>query len=210
MSLRPVGEQALLAEFDTGSLRPGTAPDPALGLALDLALWLRAQQAPVVEIVPAACTVLLDGVRDRAALAALIGQWRPGSNPVRGDRVTIEVEYDGPDLDLVAEYWGCSVAEVVARHTGTEFVAAFTGFVPGFAYLSGLPQTWQVPRRSEPRTRVVPGSVALGDRWTGIYPSASPAGWQILGTTDVVLWDPTADPPALLAPGTRVRFRERR
>jgi KipI family sensor histidine kinase inhibitor len=118
--------------------------------------------------------------------------------------VEIPTVYDGEDLGLVAEHWSVSEDEVVARHLGTEFTVAFCGFVPGFGYLTGLP--WSVPRLPAPRPRVPAGSVALAGAYTGVYPSASPGGWLLIGRTSIRLFDVDADPPALLAPGTRVRF----
>jgi KipI family sensor histidine kinase inhibitor len=178
--------------------------------AVSLAAWSRARGL-AVDAVPGAETVLLDGLqdglRDRDALAARLADWEPGgSRP--GPEVEVPVTYDGPDLETVARYWGCDVADVVRRHQATAFESAFCGFAPGFAYLSaiagGLPE---VPRLATPRTRVPAGSVALAGRWCGVYPVASPGGWQIIGHTDALLWDPDRPEPALLAPGTRVRFR---
>jgi len=116
------------------------------------------------------------------------------------------VTYDGPDLDDVAVLTKLSVEQIVALHTGRELTVAFCGFAPGFAYLSGLPKDLQVSRRDEPRTRVPAGSVGLAGDRTGVYPRESPGGWQLIGRTDVVLWDLERDPPALLRPGLRVRF----
>jgi KipI family sensor histidine kinase inhibitor len=98
------------------------------------------------------------------------------------------------------------VGEVIARHLATEFRVAFCGFAPGFGYLTGLPAELAVPRLATPRPRVPAGSVGLAGAYTGIYPSASPGGWLLIGRTDVVLFDVAADPPALLGPGARVRF----
>ena len=106
----------------------------------------------------------------------------------------------------MAEAWGTDTAEVVRRHQDIEFVAAFCGFAPGFAYLTGLPDDLAVPRRVTPRTTVPAGSVALAGRWCGVYPSVSPGGWQLIGCTGASLWDMTHRQPALLGPGTRVRF----
>jgi allophanate hydrolase subunit 1 len=173
--------------------------------AASLAAWARTHGPVAEEIVPAATTVLFDGVDPVALQAALPTGW--AGDPARpGTPVRVRVTYDGPDLDMVAEHWGCSVAEVVELHTSVEFVALFTGFAPGFSYLSGLPPHRSVPRLHTPRPRVEPGSVALADTWCGIYPTASPGGWLVIGTTDAVLWDTHREPPALLAPGTRVRF----
>jgi KipI family sensor histidine kinase inhibitor len=99
-----------------------------------------------------------------------------------------------------------SVEEVVRTHTAPEYTAAFLGFQPGFAYLVGGDERLQVPRRDEPRQRVPEGSVAVAGPYSGVYPREGPGGWQLLGTTTAVLFDPDARPPALLAAGDRVRF----
>lgn len=177
--------------------------------ALALATWARSGAVTAEEIVPAARTVLFDGVEDPAAIAAALQGWAPPPEPPSaGDLIELEVTYDGPDLQFVADRWGTDPAGVVARHTGVEFVSAFCGFAPGFAYLSGLSAELAVPRLESPRSRVEAGAVGLADAWCGVYPSASPGGWRILGRTDATLWDPARDQPALLAPGTRVRFRD--
>ncbi|WP_246081788.1 5-oxoprolinase subunit B family protein [Nocardioides litoris] len=180
--------------------------------ALDLAAHLRAVRVPAVEVVPGACTVLLDGVaRDdaaaaRAAVAAWAAAWVPGTAPPDGEVVELPTVYDGPDLDDVAARWGTDRDGAVERHTATVFVSAFCGFAPGFAYLAGLGDDLAVPRLATPRTAVPPGSVGLAGAWCGVYPTRSPGGWRLLGRTDALLWDPSRDRPALLAPGTRVRF----
>jgi KipI family sensor histidine kinase inhibitor len=116
------------------------------------------------------------------------------------------VRYDGDDLDVVARAWGCSTAEVIDRHTSTAYTVAFCGFAPGFAYCTSDLPLPAVPRRSEPRPRVPAGSVALAAEYCGVYPRTMPGGWQLIGTTGAVLFDPRRDRPALLAPGTTVRF----
>jgi KipI family sensor histidine kinase inhibitor len=160
------------------------------------------------EIVPGARTVLLDGVADPDSLAAAIRAW-PTAPPVvaaTGKVITIPTRYDGPDLEAVASRWGMSIDAAIEVHGGIEFRVAFFGFAPGFAYLSGLPDSLAVPRHETPRARVPAGSVALADTYAAVYPSASPGGWQLLGHTADVLFDVERDPPALLAPGDRVRF----
>lgn len=117
--------------------------------------------------------------------------------------------YDGPDLAAVAELTGLTEEEVVAAHTGSSWQVAFGGFAPGFAYLAGGDPRLQVPRRDQPRTTVPAGSVGLAGEFSGVYPRASPGGWQLIGRTDLVLWDLDRDPPALLAAGLRVRFEAR-
>jgi KipI family sensor histidine kinase inhibitor len=190
--LVPVGSHAVLVEV-------GTAHD-----AVSLAAWARARRL-AVDVVPGAETVLLDGVSDPAALAEVLAEWRP-SEAAPGPEVQIPVVYDGPDLETVARAWGCDVEEVPPRHRATAYVSAFCGFAPGFAYLAGLEAS--VPRLATPRPRVPVGSVALAGTWCGVYPTASPGGWQIIGTTEAELWDPGRAEPALLAPGTRVTFRD--
>lgn len=166
------------------------------------------------ELVPGAATVLVlaptrQGLPD---LLALVDGLEEAVAAAPGDaavEVTLPVSYDGPDLAVVAEATGLAVDEVVRLHAATVYTAAFTGFAPGFAYLTGLPEQLQLPRRAEPRTRVPAGSVAVADVYTAVYPRESPGGWNLLGTTDAVLFDPDRVPAALLAPGTRVRFAPR-
>lgn len=123
-----------------------------------------------------------------------------------GRRVEIPVRYDGPDLDAVAAHCGLSVDELVRLHSAPEYLVYFLGFQPGFAYLGGLDPRLHTPRRAEPRLAVPAGSVGLAGAQTGIYPLASPGGWQLIGRTALPLFDPQAEPPTLLAPGDRVRF----
>jgi KipI family sensor histidine kinase inhibitor len=123
--------------------------------------------------------------------------------------IVIPVVYggaDGPDLAEVARHAGMTADEVVAAHSGAAYDVFFLGFQPGFAYLGGLPPALATPRRDTPRVRVPAGSVGIGGAQTGIYPAASPGGWNLIGRTAVTLFDPHADAPALLAPGDRVRF----
>lgn len=194
MQLRPVGPAAVLAEVGD-----------AAG-AVALATWARAQDVPAVEVVPAAETVLFDGVADLGRLSSLLDRWHPGEQAAPGPLVEVPVVYDGADLEDVADRWGTDVAGVVARHSEVEYVSAFCGFAPGFAYLAGLPDGLAVPRLASPRPRVPAGAVGLAGAWCGIYPTALPGGWRLLGRTDASLWDVDRDPPALLAPGTRVVF----
>jgi KipI family sensor histidine kinase inhibitor len=113
---------------------------------------------------------------------------------------------DGEDLDDVATQLGLSPAAVVEVHASTEYDVYMLGFAPGFAYLGILPEAIAVPRRSMPRSRVPAGSVAIAERQTAVYPAVTPGGWNLIGRTELTLWDVERDPPALLAPGDRVRF----
>lgn len=193
MRVMAVGARAALVEVE----------DTATALALATAA--RAHGVGADDIVPAARTVLFDGV-DVAALGADLRRLDLGEAEEPRTLVEIAARYDGPDLDFVADQWGCSSAEVVRRHISLTFTAAFCGFAPGFAYLAGLPAEWALPRLESPRTRVPQGSIALADTWCAVYPHASPGGWRLIGTTDHRLWDPRSREPAALAPGVRVRF----
>nr|WP_091554541.1 allophanate hydrolase subunit 1 [Micromonospora pattaloongensis] len=200
MRTRPVGERALLVEVAS------TAEVEALHAEL-LCRRARGALPRVTEIVPAATTVLLDGLADPAALARELPGWAiPPVAPDDGPVIEITVRYDGADLAEVAGCWGVPVGDVATVHSGFEYRVAFCGFAPGFGYLTGLPPRLHVPRRATPRTTVPAGSVALAGGFTGAYPRASPGGWQLIGRTDAVLWDPDREPAALLGPGVRVRF----
>lgn len=162
------------------------------------------------EVVPGARTVLVvfdpavtTGDAVTAALARAAAH--PAASGPGGD-VRITVTYDGPDLAAVAGETGLSVDEVVARHAGGTYTVAFCGFSPGFAYLTGLDPVLHVPRLAEPRAAVPAGSVAVAGEFAGVYPRVSPGGWRLLGRTDATLWDTARPAPALLVPGTTVRF----
>ncbi|MDT0445752.1 5-oxoprolinase subunit B family protein [Streptomyces johnsoniae] len=200
MRVLPVGDHALLVELPTG--------EAALALHAELLRRRAAGTLPRIgEIVPAARTVLLDGVEEPGALARRLTRWEiPPAPPAAEAALTLSVRYDGPDLDEVAAAWGVRPQEVAAIHAGAAYRVAFCGFAPGFGYLTGLPERYATPRRGTPRTAVPPGSVALAGPYTGVYPRASPGGWQLIGTTDAVLWDPGREPAALLVPGVLVRF----
>lgn len=199
MRVLPVGEDALLVEV--------SSDDEAQALHAELLRRRAEGSLSAREIVPAARTVLLDGLDAPARLAAeLTAAHLPSAPPRAREVVEIPVRYDGPDLTDVAARWGVPEEEVARIHGGTEFRVAFCGFAPGFGYLTGLPPRYDVPRRDTPRTAVPAGSVALAGPYTGVYPRSSPGGWQLIGTTDAVLWDHARVPAALLSPGTRVRF----
>ncbi|SCE79497.1 5-oxoprolinase subunit B family protein [Micromonospora chokoriensis] len=309
MRIRPVGAHALLLDCTTTTDDgvPDDVPEVDLVEAWRAELWRRREQGDLVavEIVPAAGTVLLDGLPDPSATAEQLARWagdvaaatnrpdrlaaptaappadgdatappadgdatarpadgdatappadgdataRPAdgdatARPADGDataratdrdatalpadrdavarvsgldatagtpdraatEVVVPVCFDGPDLPTVAEYWNVDVPTVLRRLTSTRFRVAFCGFAPGFPYLTGLPAELALPRLATPRPRVPAGSVALAGPYAGIYPGASPGGWQLVGRTELVLFDVHADPPARLGPGTSVRM----
>ena len=197
LDVRPYGDTALLVE-------PG---EPERVLALREAV---AALDGVLEVVPAARTLLVrfDPAATTPDLLRRALEQLPGSDPrqVPAGEVELPVHYDGADLDTVAAEVGCSVAALVQRHAAAPYTVAFCGFAPGFAYLTGLDPALHVPRLASPRTAVPAGSVAIAGEFTGVYPRSSPGGWRLLGRTDATLWDIARTPPALLPPGTRVRF----
>lgn len=194
MNLRRFGRDNLLVELDDA--------DQAL------ALYEEARRREVVasDIVSAARTVLFEGVCDVAALESSLPGWDLRPSVSSGDLVEVPTTYDGEDLAWVARQWDMTRDEVVATHTAAELVVAFCGFAPGFPYCTGLPERLSVPRHDSPRPRVPAGSVGLAGAFTGIYPTASPGGWRLVGRTDLRLWEVDREQPATLAPGTRVRF----
>ncbi|WP_020664558.1 5-oxoprolinase subunit B family protein [Amycolatopsis benzoatilytica] len=169
-----------------------------------------AQPEGVVELVPAARTLLVrfDPARtDASALSALLATLSPVEIPAgSAATVTLPVRYDGADLSEVAEATGLSVSAVIHRHSSAVYVAAFCGFAPGFAYLTGLDPVLHLPRRSTPRTRVPAGAVAIAGEYSAVYPHPSPGGWHLLGHCATTVWDVERAQPNLLVPGTRVRF----
>jgi KipI family sensor histidine kinase inhibitor len=200
LRLRPAGDRALLIEVEE------------LETVHRLHAALRALDPPgVVELVPGYRTLLVVAEPGRVealdVLAAGLDELElPPAEAVAGEPVEIPVRYDGEDLPEVAELTGLEADEVVRRHTAPTYTVAFLGFSPGFPYLVGLDPALEVPRRDTPRTSIPAGSVGLAGGQTGIYPTASPGGWQLIGRTETTLFDPGRDPPALLGPGSRVRF----
>jgi KipI family sensor histidine kinase inhibitor len=198
--IRPFGDAALLVELASSDL------------AQSLAASLRAEPPPgMVGVVPGLASLLveLDPLTADAGRATDVIERRlAGLQPLRssGRTHTIPVTYDGPDLGDVAELTGLSAAEVVARHASAELRVLLCGFAPGFAYLGDLPRELRIDRLATPRTRTPTGSVAIAGSMTGIYPADLPGGWRVIGRTEVALFDPTGDRPALLEPGDRVRF----
>ena len=203
----PYGDRAVLVALDTTEQ------------VLAWADALRAGAPAAVGEVVTGGSSLLVVAAEGATLAALRGALdglRVGPEQAAGGTgaeapgpvVEVPVRYDGPDLDDVAGLTGLSREEVVAAHTGQTWRVAFGGFAPGFGYLLGEDHRLRVPRRGRSRTAVPAGAVGLADDYTGVYPRESPGGWQLIGRTDLVMWDLDRDPPAVLTPGARVRFVE--
>ena len=198
--IRPFGDAALLVELESAdqaqALAASLRGDPPSGL---------------IAAVPGLASLLveLDPLSADAEWVTSFIERRIGSlEPIAssGRLHTIPVTYDGADLGSVAELTGLAPSEVVARHSSTELRVLFCGFAPGFAYLGDLPSQLRVDRLATPRTRTPAGSVAIAGSMSGIYPADLPGGWRVIGRTEVPLFDPHRDPPALLLPGDRVRF----
>jgi KipI family sensor histidine kinase inhibitor len=195
MRILPAGDRALLVELD----------DLEQVLGYYAALTADAP-AEVVDIVPAARTVLVTTTGDLATLSRTLHDVTPSPDSrTTGDLIDIPVIYDGADLGDVADLLGCTQDEVIGRHTADEWTVAFCGFAPGFGYLTSTGD-WNVPRRSSPRTKVPAGAVALAGEFSGVYPRESPGGWQLIGHTTAKIFDQERDPAALFHPGRRVRF----
>lgn len=214
-AIETLGEDALLLRFGDAIAAGTNARVHALARRIERVRppWLR-------DLVPgyASLALFVDG--DAFAVdvdpLAVAERWlqeqtvsADGIDPASGRVVEIPVRYggdDGPDLQALADHAGLTSRAVIERHCAVEYRVAMLGFAPGFPYLLGLDPELAMPRMETPRTHVAAGSVGIGGRQTGVYPHAGPGGWRILGRTPLLLFEPTREPPALLAPGDRVRF----
>ena len=170
---------------------------------------IQAAGLPIVDVATGADSVMvvLESAAESAPVWGALSRLATTTlDATSHDLIEIRVQYDGEDLNDVAELTGLSVQRVIEVHTTAEFTVAFCGFAPGFAYLSGLPAELHVPRLATPRTVVPAGSVAIAAEFSGVYPRSSPGGWRLIGHTDAELFDVRRDRPALLTPGDRVRF----
>lgn len=197
----PSGSNSFLVELD----------DLSATLTLLDAL-LAADLEGVRDVIPGACSIMVrfdQWLTDQGKLTSRIAGLDLSVRSTRnGELFEIPVTYDGEDLGDVAAVLGCTIDDVIRRHTEATYTVAFTGFAPGFAYMTCDDPRFDVPRRKSPRVKIPAGSVALAGKFGGIYPSDSPGGWQLLGTTPLAMWDITRERAALLAPGDRVRFRD--
>ena len=200
MRLIDYGQHAVLAEYDD------------LGSVVQVAESLRRGERGLFDdVVVAARTILVRFAERPADLDRLLhpppavfeDASRVGAPAAP---VIVSVRYDGEDLAAVAARVGVGPHELIEMHTAPTYTVAFCGFAPGFGYLIGSMPELHLPRRDTPRTRVPAGAVAIAGPFTGVYPTPAPGGWHLLGRSDAVLFDPERDPPALLAPGARVRF----
>ena len=214
MRIEPLGDSALIIrvveEFD-----PEKTPDAVLRATHELE---SAALPGIIELAPAYATVgvFFDPARTgldtlRGEIEEALGKTEPArSSSATGSTIEVPVCYEddfAPDLRDVAWHARLSLGEVVQRHSSATYRVSCVGFTAGFPYLNGLPAELATPRRDSPRKRIPPGSVGIGGTQTGIYPSISPGGWNIIGRTPLRLFDVQREPPALFHAGDRVLFR---
>ncbi len=209
-ALLPCGDQALIVEF-------GDAIDPAVNRRVhDLAHAIEsAGVAGVYDLVPTYRSLLVYYNPVRTSWTELEGSLRSllsdtGERGLSAPRVVLLPTFYGgeygPDLEFVAENAGITPDEAVALHSGTDYLVYMMGFSPGFPYLGGLDERLATPRLESPRLEIPAGSVGIAEIQTGVYPVASPGGWQLIGRTPLRLFDETAEQPAVLQAGDYIRF----
>ena len=211
MTIRECGESMLLVEL-------GAAIDPVINeRAILLAARIRSRRARGIrDVAPGYCTVGVHFDPLQTDLAALEHSIQVEYSAIEAidaiagrPVIEIPVQYGGdggPDLAAVAQFAGCTEEEVIARHSGVTYRVYMLGFVPGFSYMGRVDPNIAAPRHRVPRERVAAGSVGIAGGQTGVYPVDSPGGWQLIGRTDRVMFDPNREQPSLLAPGDLVRF----
>ena len=208
--IAPAGDSAIVVEF------PAIIDEAINVRATALAAVLRSRWGTILrDVVIGYCTVTIyfDPLNvDPRWLESEVhaaGLQISDSAGTRGAVVEVPVCYEGefaPDLADVAAFGRCTPADVVALHTSRSYRVYMVGFVPGFAYLAEVDARIAAPRRASPRTAVPPGSVAIAGGQTGVYPSATPGGWNIIGRTPLTPYDPARDDPFLFRVGDEVRF----
>jgi len=197
MEVLPYGSSAVLVQcqatetlglYNAARAQLPQAIDISLGEQAVLITFDRGQRPP-------------DDIRERLEATALIAHTHHSQR-----RLNIPVTYDGEDLEEVATLTRLTISELIEAHSSSDLTVAFTGFAPGFAYLTGLDSRLHLPRRSQPRPKVPAGSVAIAATYSAVYPRESPGGWWLIGRTDKTLFDLDSTPPTLLAPGAKIRF----
>ena len=179
-------------------------------------LLLTERKVPgIVETVPTYCSLMIHYDPDRISCDRLLGTLKELAASIDtaalppSEVLEIPVLYGGemgPDLAHVAENAGISEEEVVKRHSAPEYLIYMLGFTPGFTYLGGLDPSIETPRLKTPRVSIPAGSVGIAGKQTGIYPIASPGGWQLIGRTPVRMYDPLRETPILPRAGQYIHF----
>ncbi len=206
----PAGDKAFVIEMGTGI-------SPEINRSVhNLFLAIEKQGIPgVLDMVPTYRSLLINydplilppnELEERvSALTQDLDETATGASRVV-ELPTVYGDDHGPDLGHVAEHNGLTHEEVIALHSGTDYLVYMMGFTPGFTYLGGMSEKVATPRLQTPRTAIPAGSVGIAERQTGIYPIESPGGWQLIGRTPVQLFDPSKQPPVIAEPGDYIRF----
>ncbi|MEI6785846.1 MAG: 5-oxoprolinase subunit PxpB [Verrucomicrobiota bacterium] len=228
MSFKPLGDAAVVLTFEHSLDEALLAPVRAVADAIE-----RERLEGVADVVPAFATVTVfydpvqiksyaglcaalqvcvqraaGSVGDGAGAAGLSGSGSGNQGAARVVEIPVCYHEEfGPDLSQVAKHASLTVGQIVVLHSGANYFVQAMGFAPGFAYLGGLPGRIHTPRRATPRTQVPAGAVGIGGALTGVYPLATPGGWNLIGRTPLRMFDPARPEPALLRAGDRVRFR---
>lgn len=214
MRIEPLGDSALVVR-----VVDDFHPETSLAAVLTALRQLEKEAIPgVIELAPAYSTIGIFFDPAQTAFEALqtkIESVLDNAEPAEhraatGKTIEVPVCYEeefAPDLREVAWHARLSAHQVIQRHSEAPYRVTCVGFTPGFPYLSGLPAELATPRRDSPRKEIPAGSVAIGGTQTGIYPSKSPGGWNIIGRTPLSLFEVKREPPALFQAGDRVRFR---
>jgi len=230
MTFSPLGDSAVVVTLGSSIDESTLLHVRSLAAALE-----HERAAGIVDVVPAYTTVTVfydiaavpaNGVLAYERIQRLIAEraarvehsWpdlvRMKFGGAKTDKAAREIEIPvcyggefGPDIEDVARHCGVRPPEVIALHSEADYLVHAVGFAPGFPYLGGLPEKLHTPRRPTPRTSVPAGSVGIGWMQTGIYPLATPGGWQLIGRTPLALFQPGENPPARLRVGDKVKFR---
>ena len=209
----PAGDSAVLIEL--GSEIDPTINDQVYSLASSIS---QAKIPAVIELVPTYRSLLVSydpliaGYAEvQEAMSEIVARSLDSVEGVVVDAKIIELPVvyggeDGPDIEAVAEHAGVSVQDVIDIHSGVGYRVYMIGFAPGFPYLGGLDERIAAPRLKTPRLSVPAGAVGIAESQTGVYPNASPGGWQLIGRTGVRLFDVSSSTPSLITPGAKVRF----
>ena len=206
---RPAGDQAVLVELGDEISPDTNARVHGLARAIE-----EAGVGGVVDLIPAYDSLLVQYDATTVSMADLqtriVKLDSEGTQSEKSGRVVeLPVLYGGdygPDIERVSEHSGMAIEDVIRLHSGTDYLVYMLGFTPGFPYLGGLDDRLATPRVATPRLEIPAGSVGIAESQTGVYPLTSPGGWNIIGRTPLSLFDPTREPPSLLAPGDLVRF----
>lgn len=206
----PCGENAIVIEFGNEISKEINAKIRKMMLEIEKEQW-----KGILEIIPTYRSVLLQYDPFLWTYKEILGKLNTfvldshGEEEEEVNLIEIPTLYAGefgPDIDFVSEHTKLSVKEIIERHTAVDYLVYMLGFIPGFTYLGGMDESLATPRLKTPRLQILPGSVGIAGSQTGIYPSLSPGGWQIIGRTPLSLYDSTKNPPVFIQAGDYIRY----